>query len=198
MTEAFLLTSSPAPRTGRAAVKLKAVYRSIKRNRILLACKNRLALFHERAPAFGVVLTLKTAADQALAHLGVEVGRRLEDFADHGLGGTHCQRCIGGQCSRVFRQQRSELSRRTDAVDQSQGPRFVGVDFSGREEQILGRSGTDQVNQDLHRRVAGAPAPTPPRNEEHPIATPDTQIANYGALDSAPHAQTPVPTPTPF
>src|SRR6202163_2536276 len=166
MTENFSSLPSCFRTQKEASTNLKTVYRSIKRNRILLARKNRLALFHERTPALGVVLALKTAADQLLAHLGVEVRRRLEDFADHGLGGTHCQRCIDGQRRRVFGQQRSERTRRADAVDQAQRPRFVVVYLSGREKQILGRTGTDQVNQDLHRRVRVAQAQTRRRNEE--------------------------------
>src|ERR1700687_5443907 len=124
MTENFSTLPSCFGAQKEASTNLKTVYRSIKRNRSLLARKNRLALFHERSPAFGVVLALKTAADELLAHLGVEVRRRLEDFTDHGLGGTHGQRCIGGQCRRVFGQQRSERTGRADTVDQPQRSGF--------------------------------------------------------------------------
>src|SRR5438552_17573126 len=104
------LSTFPNAKGGRAV----RAWPSIK---ILLSRKNRPALFHERAPAFGIVLALKTAADQLLAHLGVEVRRRLEDFTDHRLGGTHGQRRIGSQCRRVFGQQCSERIRWADAVD---------------------------------------------------------------------------------
>src|ERR1700716_3296834 len=104
--------------------------------------KYRLALFHERAPAFGIVFALEAAADQPLAHLQVELRGRLENFGNDGLAGAHRQRRVDRHCRRIFGKQRVELPDLAHARDQSDRLGFLRVDFSGGEKQVLGFTGT--------------------------------------------------------
>src|SRR5258706_12487683 len=80
----------------------------------LFALEHRLALFHECAAAFGVVLALEGILDEFLAEIHVDVVGGLEDLADYSLSPLDRGGRAGGDPGDSFGDQRTQSFGRGD------------------------------------------------------------------------------------
>src|SRR5512140_2887929 len=82
-----------------------------------LALERGLSLFHERAPAFGIVLALETVEDELPAHLHVDVRVGLEHLADDALAGLDGERRAARDRLRIFGEQRRQAFHPGHAIE---------------------------------------------------------------------------------
>ena len=95
------------------------------------------------------------------------------------------QRRIGRNRVGVIFHEGLEFGRRHDAIDEPHRARLFGIELPRREENFLGKRGTDEIDQPLHADVAVAEPKLGGRNAKLGIVRTDAHVGAQRKAETA-------------
>src|SRR5215831_19497610 len=154
------------------------------------ALEGRLALLHEGAAALDVVLACKAGLDRLLDRAKPAVLRVIGSGIDGELGGLDGERRIAGDRGGKLLNVTRDLSRRHDAIDEAHDARILSAELARGEEDLLGESRTDDVDELFDAGIAIAEPQPCRRHGKYRIGGANAQVGRERDGQSSADADT--------